>query len=191
MSNTNETKRQAVHSGLLVIALLLKYLTRWQAVAVLGLLLFVTLFIVPQLTIRSHFYRQLEQRYSAGAVLYVLVLLVLLLVFPLPIVAASWAILALGDGAATLIGTHFKANALPWNPEKTYAGTIAFLVLGTLGASALLQWMLPTLGYRSALFLGVKTTMVAAIVESLPWKVNDNITVPLASAAVLSLLMAA
>ena len=185
-----EIKRQAVHIGLLVIALLLKYLTRWQAVAVLGLLLFITLFVMPQLTIRSHFYRELERRYSAGAVLYVLLLLVLLLVFPLPVVAASWAILALGDGAATLIGTHFKANALPWNPEKTFAGSIAFLVFGTLGASALLWWMLPALEWRSVLFLGVKTTMVAAIVESLPWKINDNITVPLASAVVLSLLMA-
>ena len=185
-----ETKRQAVHIGLLVIALLLKYLTRWQAVALLGLLLFITLFVMPQLTIRSHFYREFERRYSAGAVLYVLVLLVLLLVLPLPILAASWSILALGDGAATLVGTRFRAHALPWNPEKTYAGSLAFLFFGTLGASALLWWILPALEWRSVLFLGVKTTMVATIVESLPWKVNDNITVPLASAVVLSLLMA-
>lgn len=185
----SETKRQGVHIGLLVIAFLLKYLTRWQSVAVLGGLLLATLLLGPQLKIRSHFYRHIEKRYSAGAVLYFLVLLVLVLIFPLPIVAASWAILALGDGAATLIGEHFKARELAWNPKKTYAGSLAFLLFGTLGAAALLGWTEPTLGYQAIFFLSFKTALVAAIVESLPLKVDDNITVPLSSAVVLSLLM--
>jgi dolichol kinase len=48
----------------------------------------------------------------------------------------------------------------------------------------------PSLSISQALFIGIKTVVVAAIVESLPWKINDNISVPLASAIVLNFLLA-
>ena len=78
----------------------------------------------------------------------------LILVFPsrLDIVAAAWAILALGDGAATLIGRarlerkQFRLHdpdCLPWNRDKTIAGTAAFIVCGALGGVALAWWTRP------------------------------------------------
>ncbi len=121
--------------------------------------------------------------------MYFLVLLILVLVFPLPIVAASWAILALGDGTATLIGRNFKVKELPWNKDKSYAGSSAFLIFGTIGSMILLGWMLPTLSFNFIFFLSLKTVIVAAVVESLPWKFNDNISVPVASALVMNLLL--
>ena len=117
-----------------------------------------------------------------------MILLILVLVFPLYIVAASWAILALGDGTATLIGQNFKAKELPWNRKKSYAGSIAFVVFGALGAFILLKWMLPDLSANAAFFWGFKAALVAAVVESLPLKINDNVSVTVTSALVMYLL---
>lgn len=184
-----EEKRQAVHILLFGFAFLLRFINRWQAAALLFVLLFFTLLVVPKLKMRSYFYRRFENKYSQGAVLYFFVLLVLILVFPLTIVAAAWAILAWGDGAATLIGKHFKAKELPWNKHKSYAGSLAFIFFGTVGAFILLQWMTPGMSASQAFFLGAKATMVAALVESLPLKTNDNVTVTLTSALVLYFLI--
>ncbi|MFA6255019.1 MAG: hypothetical protein WC675_03220 [Patescibacteria group bacterium] len=184
-----EEKRQGIHVLLFLFAFLLKYLSRFQAVGILFLLLFFTLFLVPKLRIKSHLYRQFEKKYSEGAILYFLTLLVLVLVFPPSIVAAAWAILALGDGMATLVGKNFRAKELAWNQNKTYAGSLAFVFFGTIGAMILLKWMIIDLSLMAAFSLAFKTAIVAAIVESLPIKINDNITVTVTSALVLSLLI--
>lgn len=184
-----EEKRQSVHILFFLCAFALKYLSRFQAVLMLLLLLFIVVFLVPKFKVKSHLYRFTEQRYSRGAILYFLTLLVLTLIFPLEIVAASWAILALGDGMATLIGKNFKAKELPWNKDKSYYGSLAFIIFGTIGAFILLKWMLPTMSGRLAISLGLKTSFVAAIVESLPWKIDDNVTVAVTSAVVLSWLI--
>lgn len=181
-----EEKRQLVHILLFFLAFLLKYLSRWQAAGLLLLLFFIALFIVPQFQSKSHLYRHFEQKYSQGGILYFLVLFILVLIFSPYVVAVSWAILALGDGMATLFGRHFRARELPWNKKKTYAGSLAFIIFGTLGAFILLKWMLP--GFSGGLAIALKTTIAAAIVESLPLKINDNITVAVTSAVVLSLL---
>jgi dolichol kinase len=184
-----EHKRQGLHIGLLLIAFSLKWLTAWQAAAVLAGLFLIIAFALPKAGWRSHFYRRSEQRYSAGAMLYVAVLLGLVFFFPLSIVAASWAVLALGDGSATLFGQHFRARELAWNKNKTYVGSLAFFVFATLGATVLLGWMMPELAFSVALGHAGRTALVASLVESLPWRLNDNVTVPIASALVLSYLL--
>ncbi|OGY45253.1 MAG: hypothetical protein A2729_00200 [Candidatus Buchananbacteria bacterium RIFCSPHIGHO2_01_FULL_39_14] len=185
----SEQKRQSVHILLFLLAFFLKYLNRWQAAVLLLILLFVTLFLIPRLKIKSFFYRQLEKKYSQGAVWYFLVLLILVLIFPLPVVAASWAILALGDGTATIIGQNFKAKELPWNKKKSYFGSLAFIFFGVIGAFILLKWMMPDLTNGAAFSIGLKTSLIAAVVESLPWRINDNLTVAVTSAVVLSWLI--
>ncbi len=186
-----EEKRQAVHIVLLLFAFVLKYVNFFGAVIlILGLLIFVSL-IVPKLRVRRHFYRPAEKFYSHGAVSYFLVLLILVLVFPgrLYIVAASWAILALGDGLATAIGQNFKTKELAWNKNKSYIGTLAFILFGTIGCYVMLKWMTPELGALFAFSASWRTALVAGIIESLPWRINDNISVPLSSAVTLYFLL--
>jgi len=182
-----EEKRQAIHILLFFLAFLLKYLSRWQAALMFLLLLITALIFVPHSKRRFHFYRRFEKKYSKGGIFYFLVLFVLALIFPPYIVAVSWAILALGDGMATLLGDYFKAKELFWNKDKTYAGSLAFIIFGTLGAFVMLKWMLP--GLSGSFSIALKTTLVAAVVESLPLKINDNVTVALSSAVVLYLLI--
>ena len=70
--------------------------------------------------------RRRRARLPLGHSLYPLSVLLLMLVFPsrLDIVAAAWAILAFGDGAATLVGMpaagqESAGRRLPVEPEKT------------------------------------------------------------------------
>ena len=184
-----EEKRQAVHISLLLLAFGLKYLNRFWAVIFLFLLLGVILFIIPKLRSRRHFYRREEKIYSKGAVNYFLVLLILVLIFPFEVVGASWGIMALGDGMATLIGKNFKTKELFWNKNKSYVGSLAFIIFGVAGSYVLLRWLAPDIAMSTALTVSFKTVVVAAVVESLPWQIDDNISVPLASAVVLSWLI--
>ena len=78
-------------------------------------------------------------------------------------------ILALGDGLATYIGTNYGRHKLPWNRNKTIEGTIGF----TAGAMcALLVMPIPAT---------ILVVLLAAFIESLPIKVNDNIALPVIS----------
>jgi dolichol kinase len=80
-------------------------------------------------------------------------------------IAATILLLAMGDGAATLFGLNGK-YALPWNRKKTLEGSVAFFFFGL----------------SSCLFVGARAiplALLAALVESLPLAVDDNILIPL------------
>ena len=139
----SESARQWVHilSGL--FALLLRVLTWWQAAALAAFALAFNAVALPHLGGRR-LYRPVDEArgFPLGILLYPLAVLLLILLFPsrLDIVAAAWAILAVGDGIATLAGRaavaarlRFISAPLYWNPDKTIAGTTAFIVCGALG----------------------------------------------------------
>lgn len=130
-----------------------------------------------------------ERGYALGIVLYPTTVLLLVLVFRerLEIAAAVWAILAFGDGLAAIAGqTLGRANPLPWNPGKSWAGTAAYFVCGGAGAFALLQWTAPgAYAPAFALAIAAATAGVAALLESQPLGLDDNFGVPLVAALLL------
>jgi uncharacterized protein (TIGR00297 family) len=72
---------------------------------------------------------------------------------------------------------------LPWNRGKTVAGTLAFAIAAGAATFGILVYMgRPA---AQAAILAVPTALFAAFVESLPWRLNDNLTVPLLSALFL------
>jgi len=75
-------------------------------------------------------------------------------------------ILALGDGLATYIGTTCGRHILPWNRSKTLEGMIGFAA-GAI--CALIAMPIPAT---------ILIVVLATIIESLPLKVNDNLTLP-------------
>ncbi|MDD4652031.1 MAG: hypothetical protein PHQ34_07350 [Methanothrix sp.] len=77
-------------------------------------------------------------------------------------------ILALGDGLATFAGTRYGKHRLPWNSSKSLEGTAGF----ALGAS--FSWLAMPVPET------VLIVVLAAIIESLPLRVNDNIVLPAA-----------
>ncbi|MAG93194.1 MAG: hypothetical protein CMJ48_05540 [Planctomycetaceae bacterium] len=92
------------------------------------------------------------------------------------------AVLAFGDGSATLAGLLFGRRKLPWNREKSWAGFVAFLLVG-LPMATILYWgeAQPGVSWRTAAICGTAAAIAGAIAESLPSRVNDNIRVGIAS----------
>jgi uncharacterized protein (TIGR00297 family) len=116
-----------------------------------------------------------------GIVLYPISVLALIVLYRnhLHIAAAAWAIMALGDGMATVTGEALRGPALPWNRRKTWPGFISFVVAGTVGAYILTRWIAPKIPPDKTLMVCAAAALLGAVVESLPLALDDNITVPL------------
>jgi uncharacterized protein (TIGR00297 family) len=219
VSTHSEHARQWVHIGSGAFALLLRVISSWQATALAAAALVFNLALLPRVGGRRLYRPADHARgFPLGILFYPLSVLLLTLAFPsrLDIVAAAWGILACGDGAATLVGrrvTTFNAETaehaehaerdfsadsaisafirgrLPWNPDKTVAGTIAFVVFGSLAGVALAWWVRPAVAPLPPLLFTIAApiaaALVAALVESIPVRLDDNISVPASAGAVL------
>jgi uncharacterized protein (TIGR00297 family) len=190
MPATSELLRQTVHIAMGGLALLLRWLTWPQAVALAAIAVIANLTVLRR--IAGPIFRDADATgiNNAGIVLYPLAVLALLLIFPSrpDIVAAAWAILAAGDGFATIAGTHLRSPRLPWNRDKSVAGLIAFVVAASAAGIAV-AWFVQREDATAARWWIVVAPALAAVaaafVETAPIRLNDNISVPAVAAAVL------
>lgn len=111
-----------------------------------------------------------------------------------PISIAVICNLCAGDGVADIAGRRFGHAKLPYNRDKSYAGTIAMFLAGFI-ASVLYMCYFQLFGFveenwTMVISFGV-TSLAAAVVESLPisTRLDDNLTVPLASVLVGALVL--
>jgi uncharacterized protein (TIGR00297 family) len=123
--------------------------------------------------------------------------LVLLFRDRLSLAAAGWGILAVGDGMASLLGQAVEGPRLPWNPRKGLFGLLAFVAFGTVAAAFLAAWTLrlplepSAVHWPHTVGVAFALAVVCALVESVPTTLDDNLTVPLAAALVLPILVVA
>jgi dolichol kinase len=193
-----EAKRKLVHVAVGGFAFLLRFLT-WPQAALMAVAAFAfNLFLLPRIGGRGLWRAPEHERgFPIGILLYPLAVLALVLVFrhELWMAAAVWAVLAFGDGMATVVGMTAGGPRLPWNPAKGWAGSLAFVLFGTTFASVLAAWTLrlPLSAAASprVLALTLPLTLLCALVESAPTTLDDNLTVPLTGAAILPLLVQA
>ncbi len=90
-----------------------------------------------------------------------------------------------GDGLADIIGRGVASPKIPWSPEKSVAGSLSVFVGGWL-MSALILWIYGLAGVFKTPFLQTLgpislVALVGTLVESLPFKDVDNLTVTLAA----------
>jgi len=101
-----------------------------------------------------------------------------LLIFPAPIRYVAITTLTLGDGCAHLFGMKFGRTRLPFNKGKNLEGTLFGLLFAFLGAM---------------IFVDPVRALIAAavgmLVEGLPSPINDNLTMPLVTGLILTLIM--
>lgn len=188
-----ETLRKLLHLAAGLPAFTLGFLS-WPAALALtvGLLLF-NLLVWPHLGGRS-VWRQRERRRGAapGVMAYPAVLVVAVLLFrqQLELVAATWALLAFGDGAAALVGGRLPLARLPWNGAKSWGGSIGCWLVGWAASAAALLWTAPArLDPWTVLSAACLGSLVAAAVESLPGTLDDNWMAPLLGAGVIAFLL--
>jgi dolichol kinase len=114
--------------------------------------------------------------YEAGSY-WLFSCLIVLLIFEANIAYASILILAIGDTAASFVGRKMGRWKNPLNPKKTVEGNLAFFATSLFAA----MLFVPT---QTAIVVA----FVAAVVESLPIRINDNLTVPLSAGVTMYLL---
>ncbi|HEV2245270.1 MAG TPA: DUF92 domain-containing protein [Terriglobia bacterium] len=178
--------RKMVHISMLSFALLLPFLTWVEAAGGALVALAFNLFLLPRLEL------DLGKQPAAaadetrpvqwtGIVAYPVSVLVLILLYGrrMEVVGAVWAIMALGDGFASVTGESLRGPAIPWSRGKTWSGFAAFIAVGTLGSFVLARWINPALPELKMLIVCAATATVGAVVESLPIALDDNISVPL------------
>jgi phytol kinase len=125
-----------------------------------------------------------RQEILRGPLFYGLAFVFLTILFwkdnPIGIIALM--ILCGGDGLADIIGKRFNTWKLPWSQNKTWAGSLS-MFLGGVILSLLVLWVFALAGVfivdwslflPRILLLGV----LATLVESLPLRDLDNLTVP-------------
>lgn len=94
------------------------------------------------------------------------VLLLLSFISNLDFIRAGIAILAFGDGVATLVGRS-GTRRIFYNPNKSVEGTAAFFIASSVAA------------YIFIGIYGVTLSFICALVESVDWGVDDNFIIPL------------
>ncbi len=187
MSGSREVTRQLVHILVGAIALVLRWLTWWQAAILAVVAVLFNLFLLPRLAPQVFRPGDLDAPLKSGIVIYPLAVLALVLAFPVrpEIAAASWGVLAAGDGFATLIGAHVRTRPLAWNRAKSAGGLVAFIVCASAAAIGLAVW---TTGGRAMppvwwlVAAPAAAAVVAGFVETAPIRLNDNISVPAVAA---------
>jgi uncharacterized protein (TIGR00297 family) len=179
--------RKIVHMSMLSFAFLLPFLTWIQAAGAAVLALLFNVFVLPQIAVdlRKRAGDDTAAYTWTGIVLYPISVLALILFYrnSMHIAAAAWAIMALGDGTASVVGEGLRGPALPWNREKTWSGFCGFIVAGALGAFALSLWVSPALPTGRIVVICTAAAMVGAVVESVPVRLDDNVSVPLVTGA--------
>lgn len=180
---THETLRKSIHIAFGLLAFSLRWVP-WRIAAVVAALAILGNWLVLHRLVGKRVARH-ERGYDAGILLYPLAVTALIVIFNwhLEIAAAAWAILAFGDGFATLIGRRSRSAPLPWNAAKSWNGLMAFLVAGGIACFVVNR----IFGAPSLIAL-LAAVMSAALVETLPLGIEDNVTVPFTASAVLAML---
>jgi phytol kinase len=190
---SGEILRKCYHISAGLMAFGIPFLP-WQVMA--GLLFgafMINWRVLPRLGGRS-MWRGAEHKkgYSLGLALYPLAISILCVVFRGDVwrTAAVWGVLAFGDGASSLVGMTLGGPKLPWNLRKSWTGLAAFVLFGGLGAALLVSWAglltlritLPVLG------TGLLLALACSVVESLPIKIDDNLSIPAVGALIVAFL---
>ncbi|XP_038980887.1 probable phytol kinase 2, chloroplastic [Phoenix dactylifera] len=103
-----------------------------------------------------------------------------------PIAIAAICNLCAGDGVADIVGRRFGSRKLPYNPNKSFAGTFAMLFAGLIASVGYMHYYHLFGFVEESWDMAIRFSFVslaAAFVESLPIssKLDDNLTVPFTS----------
>jgi len=131
--------------------------------------------------------RREELRSISGNSFYILGLLVLVIFFSKPVVLLSALFLAVGDPIAAVVGTHWGKVKI--TQRKTLEGALANF-LATAAISFLFGLGFLNLPFSQSLMLSVVGGTISTCVELIPSPIDDNFTIPVGSALLITALSA-
>ncbi len=181
MNFRKEVRRQIVHISGSAVALLHIYLGRQIALATalggLALGVILTLLYPRARAVKKlvDYFEREDSKPMRGALFYALGIC-LSFVFPPYLTPGVILIATFGDAFSTLVGLKFGRHPLPFAPEKTLEGSLAFLFTGFFASALVLPWKLALLG-----------SFFGAIGEALGEGEEDNIAVPVMAGVAMKL----
>ena len=125
-------------------------------------------------------FKESEANRITGATFMLVAALVGFTLFDREVAVLAFLFLSVGDPAAALVGTRAKRGRIF---GKSIAGTTAFAL--TAAAAGSLAAIHPVVPLTWWLYAGA---LVAAVTELLPSRVDDNVSIPLASGAAMTLM---
>ncbi|HEY3448027.1 MAG TPA: hypothetical protein VGK67_16845 [Myxococcales bacterium] len=189
-----------ISSGVVATVMYQFYLTTFQAEMVLLSLLglFVGLEVTRRFSKRwNHFLagkvfhsiaRPREYYRVNSSTLYLLALALVAPVFSRPAVLTGVLILAFGDPAAAWLGKRY--GKLKLYRSKSLVGTLSFAGAGTLVAATFLLLFCPEVSVGSKLLAAGLASLVGAVAELFSGpKLDDNLSIPIASTLVASIFL--
>lgn len=178
----NEYSRKIIHILMGFFILALKILNLWQASLCAFIAFIFNLFVLPKL-----FPSIFREKKDLGILFYPISVLILILLYPKNdfIVGAAWALMAFGDGSATIFGKIFPIKKLPYNENKSYGGFLSFLLFGSISVYLLTYYF----NFKVSIFTIIFITFMTAFIESLKIPLQDNITVSLFSSFLFYILI--
>jgi len=180
---SSEWKRKAVHAGMGLFALTLRWLDAGPAAAIAAAALIFNAAVMPR--IGRGIYRNPAARRDAGIVAYPAMVLLLILVFAgkyLSVAAAVWAMMAFGDPAAAIAGRLVGGPTLPWNRDKTWVGLLANWAVASAASFAVFLFVSRRPAAPDAAAILLIGAAVYAFLESVRSGIDDNVVAALPTA---------
>jgi len=169
----------------------------WEPLLMTAAIVFCASGLIAAIVMAPQVKRRGEQNWTQAVWGYILPPFAALLLFPAraDLVLLRLQIIAFGAGSATLGGKFFGGSRLPWNTQKTWSGLLCFVLMGSLAATYS-YWgeARPSPPIGQAYLICLIAALCAALVESLPSRMNDNFRVGMTALTVgfaLSSLMQA
>lgn len=204
----SELRRQLIHLASGLFAVPVPFLGPRWGVVLAAIAVFTNWVILPMTGIDRALMRDGE-KFVNGIRHYPLAVLVALVALPLHLALAAWAILAVGDAFSNLVGRAYGRVKLPWHRKKSWAGTFGFFATAMPAAAAMAAFCQHHAPNQSFLAMHVDSgiaapmalptlllatgagALVAAIAESLPISLDDNLSVTFGGGLAMALAASA
>lgn len=185
-ADPREDLRQVVHMAMTGFALALRWLTTGQAAACAGAAIVFNWVVLPRIGADM---RRPGTPWFDGIRAYPVAVLGLVLALPLPLAAAAWGVLGVGDAVSNLAGRRWGRPPFLGRPDRSLVGSVAFVVAAA-PVALLLLWFVadtPPDVRMAAAALAAAVAGAVAEVLPLPRRLDDNL--PVAAAAGLALYL--
>lgn len=206
-----EYKRKAIHIGMGLWAFYPLLVTKYYAFLILIIFLILVLFVFREHRWKAAFDAMARQEdytygYLIGPLIYILAVMVCVWFYPPYVAAASFAIMAFGDGFATIVGRNWGKHSYSYS-DKTVEGSLGFLVFGFVSTLLVLVVLthfatfegLENTSLNHLAVIGLLGSVCGAVVETLPFErsrgrtiimrafIDDNFFVPVIAGLAMSL----
>ncbi len=179
-----EDRRQFVHLAITGLALALRFLTPREAAVCAAAGIVLNWLVLPRL---GWGLQRAGGPVVDGVRTYPVAVLGLVLALPLPLAAAAWGVLGVGDAASNLAGRRWGRPPLLGRSDRSLLGSLAFVACGTPAALGLWVFVGAAAPDGRMALAACAAAVAGAGAEFTPRALRLDDNVPIAAAAGLAL----